>query len=106
MRLGRGKDELYVGRRLFKGLQECVERTVGEHVDFVNDKDLVAAVGGEILDIIAQFADFIDAVVRSAIDLEYIDRIPFSDFATDRAFVAGLGRGTLLAVQGFSQNPC
>ena len=40
--LGGGEDELRVRRRLLQRLQEGVERLLGEHVDLVDDVDLVA----------------------------------------------------------------
>ncbi len=39
---GSGQDEDRVGRRLFKGLQQGIERRGGEHVHFVHDVDLVS----------------------------------------------------------------
>ena len=44
--LGRGENELGVRRRLLERLQEGVERLVREHVDFVDDVDLVAGARG------------------------------------------------------------
>ena len=40
--LGGGEDELRVRRRLLQRLQEGVERLLREHVDLVDDVDLVA----------------------------------------------------------------
>ena len=83
VRFGGGKDELDVFRRLFQGLQQGVEGVGGEHVDFVDDDDLVAAVGGEVLDAVAQFADIVDAVVGGAVDLEDIGGGAFGDLDAD-----------------------
>ena len=70
--LGGGKDELDVGRRLFQSLQQGVESIVGEHVDFVDDKDLVTAVRGKIPEVVAQFADVVHTGVGGAVNLEDI----------------------------------
>src|SRR5512133_1456408 len=69
---GGGEDELDVFRRLFQCLQQGVEGVGGEHVDFVDDDDLVAAVGGEVLYAVAQFAHILDTIVGGAVDLEDI----------------------------------
>ena len=45
VRIGGGADELHVRRRLFERLQQRVERAGGEHVYFVDDVDLEAALG-------------------------------------------------------------
>ena len=45
LRLGRGEDELHMLGRLFERLQQGVERLLREHVDFVDDVDLVTARG-------------------------------------------------------------
>ncbi len=39
---GGGKDELDRLRGFFQRFQERVERVLGQHVDFINDVDLVA----------------------------------------------------------------
>jgi len=44
MRFSRGENELYVRRGLFQSLKKSVESAVGEHMDFINYENLVAAV--------------------------------------------------------------
>jgi hypothetical protein len=101
---GGGKDELDVFRRLLQGLQQRIEGVGGEHVDFVDDDDLVAAVGGEVLDAVAQFADIFHAVIGGAVDLEDVGGGAFGDLDADRTDVAGLMGNALFAVEGLGQD--
>ena len=72
--LGRREDELDPGRRLLEGLQERVEGPRREHVDLVDDPDLVAVAGRVVARALAQLADLLDAVVRGAVDLLDVQR--------------------------------
>ncbi len=59
----RREDEFDVGRWLLQRFQERVERCVGEHVHFVEDKDLEATVRGGELDLVEHVVDVFDFVV-------------------------------------------
>jgi hypothetical protein len=104
LRLGGGEEEFDVGGRLFQRLQQGVEGVDGEHVHFVDDVDLVAAVGGAEADVVADFPHRLDAVVAGAVDLQHVHGIAGGDFQAVRAGVAGLGGRTLLAVEGLGEN--
>src|SRR5207253_1442493 len=66
--LGGGEDELDVRRRLLKGLQQGVEGLLGEHVDFVDDVDLVARPGGAVLNVGPDVAHLVDPAVAGGQD--------------------------------------
>ena len=103
--IGRGEDEVHVGRRLFQRLQQRVEGLPGEHVHFVDDVDLVLALAGRVLDALEQVRpDLFDPVVGSAVDLQHVDAPAFRDFPAERAGVAGGYGGTADAVQGLGQD--
>ncbi len=104
MRLGGGENKDDVGGGLFQRLQKGVEGLVGEHVDFIDDVDLVPVLGGKVLDILPQFPDFVDPPVGSSIDLQDIHRNPVPDLLAESAMVAGVNRGPFLTVQGFGQD--
>ncbi len=72
-RLGRAEDELHVLGRLFQRLEQGVERLAREHVDFVDDVDLVARPAGADADVLAELADFVDAAVAGAVDFQHVD---------------------------------
>ena len=52
LRIGGRQDELDVGRRLFQGLQQGVERVSGQHVHFVDQVDLEAPAARCVLHVI------------------------------------------------------
>lgn len=68
-----GKDEFYVGGRFFEGFEEGIEGGIGKHVDFVDDVDFKACLGGGILAGFAKVADLIDGVIGGTIDFNDIE---------------------------------
>ena len=99
MRLGGGKDEFDVGRRFLQRLQQGIEGVGGEHVDFVDDDDLVATPGREIADRVAEFPDVIDSGIGSAVDLKHVDRVAVGDLLASGAGIARFRRCPLFAVE-------
>ena len=73
------KMNLTCGGRLLERLEQRVEGRLREHVDFVDDVDLVACPAGPVLTVAAQFADVIDAVVAGAVDFEHVDVVAAGD---------------------------
>ena len=61
--LGRGEDEFGVRRRLLERLEQRVERRAREHVDFVEDVDLVAPAHRRVADRIVDLTHVVDAIV-------------------------------------------
>jgi hypothetical protein len=64
--LGRREQEFHVRRRLFQRLQKRVERVLGQHVDFIDDVDLVAGRHRRIAHRLDDLADVVDAVLLAA----------------------------------------
>ncbi len=101
---GGGQDEDHAGRRLFQGLEQGVERLVGEHVDFVDDVDLRPSARGRVAGILAQLAHLVDAAVRGPVDLQHVHAPAAGDLPAGVAFIAGNRGRALLAVQGLGQD--
>ena len=59
LRFGGRQQEFDMRRRLFQGLQQGVEAVFREHVDFIDEIDLVPAGGGRILHIVHQLPGLI-----------------------------------------------
>ncbi len=74
-----GEDELGVGRRLLQRLQEGVERLLREHVDLVDDVDLVARRDRRIADAVDDLADVLNARMGGGVHLEHVDVPGFDD---------------------------
>lgn len=107
LRLGGGKNELEVLRRLLDHLQQGVEARRGDHVGLVDDVDLVAAGGGPEEGLLPQVTGVVHTTVRGGVDLDDVDR-PRSvarQVLAGLACAAGLGSGTLLTVQAPRQDP-
>ena len=75
LRLRRRHHENDMRRRLFKGLEQCVEGCLGNLVRFIEDVDLVAVAGRGIARGVAQFANLVDAAVGGRVDLDHIHRV-------------------------------
>jgi len=99
-----GEDEDDVGRRLLERLQKRVEGLLGEHVDFVDDVDLVARRRGGEFHVLPELADLVDAPVGRPVDLADVHGAAFRDLPAVRAGVAGDLGGALLAVEGLGQD--
>ena len=105
VRLGRGEDELHMLGRLFERLQQRVERLLREHVDFVDDVDLEPRPARPHGDVLPQLANFIDAAVAGAVDLQHVDVVAGRHAAADVALVARRRRRALHAVERLGENP-
>ncbi len=96
--LGRGEDEDGLRRRLLQRLQEAVEGLLGQHMDLVDDIDLVAGRGWRIAHAVDQLADVVDAGMGRSVHLQDVDMPALRDRDARIAAAAGLGRGLALAV--------
>src|SRR5205823_1181428 len=91
LNLGRGEDEFDVRRRFFERLQERVERLAREHVDFVDDVDLVPAAGRAGGDLLADGPHVVDAAVAGPVDLAHVDVVAGGNGQATAALGGGLG---------------
>ena len=104
--LGRGEQELHMRRRLFQRLQQGVEGVLGEHMDFVDDVDLVARRHGGIAHGLNDFAHVVHAGMAGGVHFHHVDMAAFGNCPAGFADAAGVdGRAALPvradAVQGF-----
>ena len=94
-----------VSRRLFQGLEQGIERRLGQHVDLVHDVDLVAClVRGEV-DLLAQAADIVYAAVRRRVYLDEVEGAALVDGLADVAFAVWFALQWGPAVDGLGENP-
>ena len=100
LRLGGGEDEHGVGRRLFQRFQKRVERAGGEHVYLVDDVDLVFGHRRGVLDLFAQIADLVHAVVGGGVDLDDVHAVFLLQLQAHIAFSAGVAVHGMQAVDG------
>ena len=101
--VGGGQHEDHVGRRLLERLQQRVGRRRREHVDLVDDVDLLAArraEGGPG----HQVAHGVDAVVGGGVELVDVERRAPGDLHARRADTARLAVVEVGAVEGLGQD--
>ena len=103
---GGGEDELDVFRRLFDDLEERVESLRGDHVRFVEDKDLVAVAGRCEDGTLAKVAGVVYTVVACGVDLDDIQRSAAvtGEFDTGCADTAWGVRWAFSAVEAAGEN--
>ena len=104
LRIGGGQHEDDVGWRLFQRLQHGVEGVGGEHVDLVDDEDLVAAHRGQVGGVLQHHRHFLDLAVGGRVHLQIVGKAPLVHAPAGRAFTAGMGAHALFAVQGLGQD--
>ena len=97
--LGGGKDELHIGRRFLKGLEERVPGRAREHMAFVDDEDLEPGRDRLELHGVHDRLDVLDLVVARGVELGDVDGAAGGDLAAVLACAAGLDAVPVRAVQ-------
>jgi hypothetical protein len=62
-------------------------------VDFIDDVDLESSLGREVLDLLPEVPDFVNAPIGSAVDFQDVQERAGGDFPSNLAGVAGMGGG-------------
>ena len=105
--VGRAEDEHDMLRRLFERLQQRIEGCRREHVDLVDDVDLVGAHGRrEAHTVDDLLAHVVHARAACRIELIDIRVLPCRDEAALLACAIGKLAWPLLAHEGLGQDPC
>jgi hypothetical protein len=74
-------------------------------VDFVDDVDLIRALGRGVADRLSEVADLVDAAVGGAVDLEDVEAPALLDLAAELAAVVGVVVDRVEAVDRLGQDP-
>ena len=104
LRVGGGQQELHVFRRLFQGLEQRVERRLGQHVHFVDQVDLGLAARRQVLGVVDQVAHVVHAGVAGGVDFQQVHVASGVNVAAGRALAAGFGAGAALAVERLGED--
>ena len=100
LRLGGGEYEHGVGGRLLQRFEQGVERAGGEHVYLVDDVHLVLRHRRGVLDLFAQVADLVHAVVGGGVDLDDVHAVFLLELQAHVALAAGVAVHGVQAVDG------
>ena len=93
--------------RFFKGLQECVEGLLREHVDLVDNEHLVTSHLWRYAHLVNQFTDVVNRIVRGGIQFMYIHRTTFIEGTARFALAARFAlRTEMFAVDGLCKYTC
>ena len=93
-----------VGRRLLQGFQKGIKGLLGEHMDFIDNKNFLSPARREIFNIFPEFPNLIYAAVTGAVDFQDIKTMSLGDLQTGLTPIAGRRRWTFGTVQGLGQN--
>ena len=104
MALGGRHDKDDVRRRLLQDLQQRIERRSRQHVDFIDDENLVTIPGRRIPCVLTQLADIVDAGIGGGVDLEHIHALARGDLKTGRALITRCYSRSLKAIQTFGKD--
>ena len=80
MFFGGGQNKDRIGRRFFQSLQECIERSIGKHVNFIDDIHFEFAELWRIAYLIYEVSDIFNGIVGSCIQFKNIKGICFGLF--------------------------
>ena len=104
--IGGGQQELDVRWWFFQRFQQGVETVRRQHVDFVDQVDLVACARRRILDIVQQLAGILYLGAGGGIHFDQVHAAAFVDLHTTRTLTAGFGTDAGFTIQGFGKNTC
>ena len=104
LRIGRRQHELHVFGRLLERFQHRVERRLGQHVDFVDQVDLVAPRRRRVARVVEYFPHVVDAGVRRRVELQQVDEPAGVDVGARRADAAGRRGDAGGAVEALGQD--
>ena len=103
---GGGKDEFDVLGRFFQRLEQRVEGAGAQHVDFVNDIDLVAGRGRSVVDAVQNVGtDVVDPGLGGAIHLDHVHMLAGGNRLAGIALAARLGGWPALAIRTGAVQP-
>jgi len=104
LRVGGGEQKLDVCRRFFQGLEQRIERRLGQHVYLIDQVHLYPTSAGHVLRIVDQLAHVINAGIAGSIDFQQIHEAAGIDIHACAAFATRLSASAALAVQAFGKN--
>ena len=109
--LGGGEEKLHMRRRLFQRLEQRIERVAAEHVDFIDNINLVARRDRRIAHRLDNFAHVVHPGVAGGVHFDHIDMPPLGNRHAGIADPARIDRRAALliganTVKRLGDQPC
>ena len=104
VRLGRGKKEFHVRRRLLEGFEQRVEGRSAQHMHLVDQVDAELAARGQEADVFPQLAHLLDTIVARPVDLEHVETVAGRNFTARVALAAGSFGRPVHAIERLGKN--
>ena len=76
MRFGSSQYKDHIFRRLLQRLEQCIERSDGEHMDLIDNVYFKAALRRPVCNFFPYLADIVHTVVGSGVDLYHVHGSP------------------------------
>jgi hypothetical protein len=93
-----------MGWWFLQGLEQGIGGAITEHVDFVDDIDLITGLVGGVIDLLTEAPDIINAGITGGVNFNNIQGVAFGDGAAHGTGIAGFALAIGQAVDSFSQN--
>ena len=98
------KNKFCMSGRFFNGFQQSIPRTLGKHVDFVDDVNFIFRTDRQMDDFFTDFAGFIHLRVGRRVDFNHVHTAFFCNCKTRTAFAAGFSIFRMFTVECFCKN--
>ena len=92
-----------MGRRFFQSFKQSIECFFGQHMDFVDNINLIASHCRSKTDILTKISDFIDPAVTRTVNLNDIKTMTIGNTFADMAFITGIYGGLFLTIHCFGK---
>ena len=103
--VGGTEDELHMLGRLFQRFQQRIEGCCGQHVNFVNDVNLVTSTTGADAHVRSQGTDFVNPAIAGPVDLDHVNVFTGINRLSDVIFVIKFSTRTARVIQRLGKDP-
>lgn len=104
MGFGGSQDEDNMRWWFLEGFEQGIGGAIAEHMDFINDVDLVTGLVGGVVDLLTEASNIINAGIAGGINFDNVQGSGLAYCLADGAVIAGLTVSVAKAVYRLSEN--